>query len=41
MRAFRRKFGYHVMAAIEGNAHRIAGERAGRKRVMDGFASTG
>ena len=34
------KFGYGIIAAIEGNKLEIEFEHAGRKRVLDSFVST-
>ncbi|WP_309661125.1 UvrD-helicase domain-containing protein [Sphingomonas sp.] len=39
-RVFHGKFGYGVIAAIEGNKLEIDFEHAGRKRVLDSFVST-
>ena len=41
MRVFHGKFGYGVIAAIEGNKLEIEFEKAGRKRVLDSFVSLG
>jgi DNA helicase II / ATP-dependent DNA helicase PcrA len=41
LRVFHEKFGYGVIAEIEGNKLEIDFEAAGRKRVMDAFVSTG
>ena len=41
MRVFHQKFGYGVIAEIEGNKLEIDFEQAGRKRVMDSFVSVG
>jgi DNA helicase-2/ATP-dependent DNA helicase PcrA len=38
-RVFHQKFGYGVIAEIEGNKLEIDFEQAGRKRVMDSFVS--
>ena len=40
-RVFHQKFGYGVIAEIEGNKLEIDFEAAGRKRVMDSFVSAG
>ncbi|MBB5709275.1 ATP-dependent helicase [Sphingomonas xinjiangensis] len=40
-RVFHQKFGYGVIAEIEGNKLEIDFEQAGRKRVMDSFVSAG
>jgi DNA helicase-2/ATP-dependent DNA helicase PcrA len=40
-RVFHQKFGYGVIAEIEGNKLEIDFEQAGRKRVMDSFVSVG
>ncbi|MBB4087399.1 ATP-dependent helicase [Sphingomonas carotinifaciens] len=40
-RVFHQKFGYGVIAAIEGNKLEIDFEQAGRKRVMDSFVTPG
>jgi DNA helicase-2/ATP-dependent DNA helicase PcrA len=40
-RVFHQKFGYGVIAAIEGNKLEIDFEQAGRKRVLDSFVSVG
>ena len=40
-RVFHGKFGYGVIAAIEGNKLEIDFEHAGRKRVLDSFVSLG
>ncbi|MCD2325340.1 UvrD-helicase domain-containing protein [Sphingomonas sp. IC-56] len=40
-RVFHQKFGYGVIAEIEGNKLEIDFEAAGRKRVMDSFVSLG
>jgi len=39
-RVFHGKFGYGVIAAIEGNKLEIDFEHAGRKKVLDSFVST-
>nr|WP_315381485.1 UvrD-helicase domain-containing protein [uncultured Sphingomonas sp.] len=39
MRVFHQKFGYGIVAEIEGNKLEIDFEQAGRKRVMDSFVS--
>ena len=39
MRVFHQKFGYGLIAAIEGNKLEIDFEQAGRKRVMDSFVT--
>jgi len=39
MRVFHQKFGYGLIAEIEGNKLEIDFEQAGRKRVMDSFVS--
>jgi len=39
MRVFHQKFGYGVIAEIEGNKLEIDFEQAGRKRVMDSFVN--
>jgi len=39
MRVFHEKFGYGLIAEIEGNKLEIDFETAGRKRVMDSFVS--
>ncbi|HWK35090.1 ATP-dependent helicase [Sphingomonas sp.] len=41
MRVFHQKFGYGVIAEIEGNKLEIDFEAAGRKRVMDSFVTAG
>ncbi|AQR73057.1 ATP-dependent helicase [Sphingomonas sp. LM7] len=41
LRVFHQKFGYGVIAEIEGNKLEIDFEVAGRKRVMDSFVSLG
>jgi DNA helicase-2/ATP-dependent DNA helicase PcrA len=41
MRVFHGKFGYGVIAVIEGNKLEIDFEHAGRKRVLDSFVSLG
>ena len=41
MRVFHQKFGYGVIAEIEGNKLEIDFEMAGRKRVMDSFVTVG
>jgi DNA helicase-2/ATP-dependent DNA helicase PcrA len=41
LRVFHQKFGYGVIAEIEGNKLEIEFESAGRKRVMDSFVSLG
>ncbi|MES2444378.1 MAG: 3'-5' exonuclease, partial [Pseudomonadota bacterium] len=41
LRVFHQKFGYGVIAEIEGNKLEIDFETAGRKRVMDSFVSVG
>jgi len=41
MRVFHQKFGYGVIAEIEGNKLEIDFEQAGRKRVMDSFVTMG
>ncbi|TGX55997.1 DNA helicase II [Sphingomonas gei] len=41
LRVFHQKFGYGVIAEIEGNKLEIDFEVAGRKRVMDSFVSVG
>jgi DNA helicase-2/ATP-dependent DNA helicase PcrA len=41
MRVFHQKFGYGVIAEIEGNKLEIDFEQAGRKRVMDSFVTLG
>ncbi|HVJ01650.1 MAG TPA: UvrD-helicase domain-containing protein [Sphingomonas sp.] len=41
MRVFHQKFGYGVIAEIEGNKLEIDFEQAGRKRVMDSFVTVG
>jgi len=41
MRVFHQKFGYGVIAEIEGNKLEIDFEQAGRKRVMDSFVTAG
>jgi DNA helicase II / ATP-dependent DNA helicase PcrA len=41
MRVFHEKFGYGVIAEIEGNKLEIDFEQSGRKRVMDSFVSVG
>jgi len=38
-RVFHQKFGYGVIAEIEGNKLEIDFEQAGRKRVMDSFVT--
>jgi len=40
-RVFHGKFGYGIIAAIEGNKLEIDFEHAGRKKVLDSFVSTG
>jgi DNA helicase-2/ATP-dependent DNA helicase PcrA len=40
-RVFHQKFGYGVIAEIEGNKLEIDFEQAGRKRVLDSFVSVG
>jgi DNA helicase-2/ATP-dependent DNA helicase PcrA len=40
-RVFHGKFGYGTIEAIEGNKLEIEFEKAGRKRVLDSFVSTG
>ena len=40
-RVFHTKFGYGVIAEIEGNKLEIDFESAGRKRVLDSFVSVG
>ena len=40
-RVFHQKFGYGLIAAIEGNKLEIDFEQAGRKRVMDSFVTAG
>jgi DNA helicase II / ATP-dependent DNA helicase PcrA len=40
-RVFHQKFGYGVIAEIEGNKLEIDFEQAGRKRVMDSFVTAG
>ena len=40
-RVFHGKFGYGVIAAIEGNKLEIDFEHAGRKKVLDSFVSAG
>ncbi len=40
-RVFHQKFGYGVIAEIEGNKLEIDFEQAGRKRVMDSFVTVG
>jgi DNA helicase-2/ATP-dependent DNA helicase PcrA len=40
-RVFHGKFGYGTIAAIEGNKLEIEFEKAGRKKVLDSFVSTG
>jgi DNA helicase-2/ATP-dependent DNA helicase PcrA len=40
-RVFHQKFGYGVIAEIEGNKLEIDFEQAGRKRVLDSFVSAG
>jgi DNA helicase II / ATP-dependent DNA helicase PcrA len=41
MRVFHQKFGYGLIAEIEGNKLEIDFETAGRKRVMDSFVTAG
>ncbi|AJP71559.1 ATP-dependent helicase [Sphingomonas hengshuiensis] len=41
MRVFHQKFGYGLIAEIEGNKLEVDFETAGRKRVMDSFVSLG
>jgi DNA helicase-2/ATP-dependent DNA helicase PcrA len=41
MRVFHQKFGYGIIAQIEGNKLEIDFETAGRKRVMDSFVTLG
>jgi len=41
LRVFHQKFGYGVIAEIEGNKLEIDFEQAGRKRVMDSFVTVG
>ena len=41
MRVFHQKFGYGLIAEIEGNKLEIDFEQAGRKRVMDSFVTAG
>jgi len=41
MRVFHQKFGYGLIAEIEGNKLEIDFEQAGRKRVMDSFVTIG
>ncbi len=41
MRVFHQKFGYGLIAEIEGNKLEIEFETAGRKRVMDSFVTLG
>jgi len=41
MRVFHQKFGYGLIAEIEGNKLEIDFEQAGRKRVMDSFVTVG
>lgn len=41
MRVFHSKFGYRMVAEIEGNKLEIDFEHAGRKRVLDSFVSVG
>jgi DNA helicase II / ATP-dependent DNA helicase PcrA len=41
MRVFHEKFGYGVIAEIEGNKLEIDFEASGRKRVIDSFVSVG
>jgi DNA helicase-2/ATP-dependent DNA helicase PcrA len=41
LRVFHQKFGYGVVAEIEGNKLEIDFEQAGRKRVMDSFVTIG
>jgi DNA helicase-2/ATP-dependent DNA helicase PcrA len=41
MRVFHQKFGYGVIAEIEGNKLEIDFEQSGRKRVMDSFVTVG
>ncbi|MDT8757924.1 UvrD-helicase domain-containing protein [Sphingomonas psychrotolerans] len=41
LRVFHQKFGYGLIAEIEGNKLEIDFEQAGRKRVMDSFVSVG
>ena len=38
-RVFHSKFGYGIIAVIEGNKLEIDFEHAGRKRVLDSFVS--
>ncbi len=40
-RVFHQKFGYGVIAEIEGNKLEIDFEQAGRKRVLDSFVNVG
>jgi DNA helicase-2/ATP-dependent DNA helicase PcrA len=40
-RVFHQKFGYGVIAQIEGNKLEIDFEQAGRKRVLDSFVNVG
>ena len=40
-RVFHTKFGYGIIAEIEGNKLEIDFESAGRKRVLDSFVSVG
>ena len=40
-RVFHGKFGYGIIAAIEGNKLEIEFEHAGRKKVLDSFVSLG
>ena len=40
-RVFHSKFGYGIIAAIEGNKLEIDFEQTGRKRVLDSFVSVG
>ena len=41
LRVFHQKFGYGVVAEIEGNKLEIDFDQSGRKRVMDSFVSVG
>lgn len=41
LRVFHQKFGYGLIAEIEGNKLEIDFESAGRKRVMDSFVTVG
>lgn len=41
MRVFHQKFGYGLIAGIEGNKLEIDFEQSGRKRVMDSFVTIG